>query len=182
MAHQGRWFTILGECIVNRRTFFEAAEIELERWKRAPRPLSLMVFDADYFKRINVAHGHATGDAVLQQLAKTLSTTFRQIDVVARIGGEEFAVLLPSTSEEGAAVVAGRLCRLVDEQRVVVDGVSIRFSVSGGVATMDDTTDDLETLMKRADQALYCAKAEGRNRVVCWSSHCARSQSTKDEA
>ena len=141
-----------------------------------------MVFDADYFKRINDAHGHAAGDAVLQQLAKTLSTTFRQIDVVARIGGEEFAVLLPSTSEEGAAVVAGRLCRLVDEQRVVVDGVSIRFSVSGGVATMDDTTDDLETLMKRADQALYCAKAEGRNRVVCWSSHCARSQSTKDEA
>ena len=155
--------------IANRRAFFESAELEVEGWKRAPRPLSLNVFDADHFKRINDVHGYPAGDAVLLHLAGLFASTFRQIDVVARIGGEEFAVLLPSTALAGAAAVAARLCELVCAHSVGFDGQTIAYTVSAGVATMGADVHSLEVLMKRADKALYQAKAEGRNRVVCWS-------------
>lgn len=155
--------------IANRRAFFEAAEIELERWQRWPRQLSLVMFDVDHFKRINDTHGHPAGDAVLRHLAVLLSATFRQVDVVARVGGEEFAVLLPSTDAEGTAAVAERLRLAVESQAVEVDGVAIRCTISAGVATMHADLGDLDALMKRADQALYAAKAAGRNRIECWS-------------
>ena len=155
--------------IANRRTFFEAAELELVRGKRAPRPLSLVLFDADNFKRINDLHGHPAGDAVLCHLAGLLSDLFRQVDVVARVGGEEFAVLLPSTDAAGALAVADRLRQAVASHALVVDGVPIPVTVSGGVATLDDPGIGLDGLMKRADQALYAAKAAGRNRIECWS-------------
>lgn len=155
--------------LANRRAFFEAAEIELARWQRSPRPLSLIVFDADHFKRVNDTHGHPAGDVVLRRLADTLMATFRDVDVVARIGGEEFAVLLPSTDLSGAMAVADRLRQAVESQPVEVDGVMIRSTLSGGVATMDDGITGLDALMKRADQALYAAKAGGRNRIECWS-------------
>ena len=155
--------------IANRRAFFEAAETELERWQRWPRKLSLVMFDADHFKRVNDTHGHPAGDAVLRHLAVLLSATFRQVDVVARVGGEEFAVLLPSTDAEGAAAVAERLRLAVESQAVEVDGVPIRCTISAGVATMHADVADLDALMKRADQALYAAKAAGRNRIECWS-------------
>jgi len=155
--------------IANRRAFFEAAAIELDRWQRWPRKLSLVLFDADHFKRVNDTHGHPAGDAVLSHLATLLTATFRQVDVVARVGGEEFAVLLPSTDAEGAAAVAERLRQAVESQPVEVDGVPIRCTISGGVATMDADLGDLDALMKRADQALYAAKAAGRNRIECWS-------------
>ena len=155
--------------IANRRTFFEAAELELERGKRSPRPLSLILFDADNFKRVNDQHGHPAGDAVLCHLAGLLSDLFRQVDVVARVGGEEFAVLLPSTGVAGALAVADRLRQAVASHALVVDGVPILITVSGGVATLDDPQLGLDGLMKRADQALYAAKAAGRNRIECWS-------------
>ena len=155
--------------IANRRAFFDAAETELERWHRWPRKLSLVMFDADHFKRVNDTHGHPAGDAVLRHLAVLLSATFRQVDVVARVGGEEFAVLLPSTDAEGAAAVAERLRLAVESQAVEVDGVPIRCTISAGVATMHADVADLDALMKRADQALYAAKAAGRNRIECWS-------------
>jgi diguanylate cyclase (GGDEF)-like protein/PAS domain S-box-containing protein len=154
--------------IANRRTFFDAAALEMERMKRLPRPLTLILFDADYFKKINDRYGHPAGDAVLRQLAASLTATFRQIDVVARVGGEEFAILLPSTDLEGARVVAERLRSLVESQVVEVDGVSIRYTISGGIATMHETVLGLDVLMKRADQALYAAKARGRNCIECW--------------
>ena len=152
----------------NRRAFFEAAEVELERRRRAPRPTSMIMFDADHFKTVNDNHGHAGGDAVLRHLAATLNMTFRDIDVVARVGGEEFAVLLPSTDLTAAAVVAERLRAAVEAAVVKVDGVAIRYTVSAGVASMDERVSTLEGLMKRADQALYAAKARGRNRVDKW--------------
>jgi diguanylate cyclase (GGDEF)-like protein/PAS domain S-box-containing protein len=155
--------------IANRRAFFEAAEIELERWQRWPRKLSLVLFDADHFKRVNDTHGHPAGDAVLRHLAVLLTATFRQVDLVARVGGEEFAVLLPSTDAEGAAAVAERLRLAVESQTVEFDGVTIPFTISAGVATMHADLGDLDALMKRADQALYAAKAAGRNRIECWS-------------
>lgn len=151
--------------IANRRAFFEAAEREMARRKQSPRPLSLVMFDADHFKAVNDTYGHPAGDAVLCHLARLLMATFRQVDVVARVGGEEFAVLLPSTDLQTALKIANRLRENVAAQVVEVDGAKIRFTVSGGVASMDDSISGLDALMKRADQALYQAKASGRNRI-----------------
>lgn len=156
--------------VANRRAFFEAAELELTRNRRTPRPIALVLFDADHFKQINDRHGHPAGDCVLRQLGAALSLTFRQVDVVARVGGEEFAVLLPSSTLDGAAAVAERLRRLVESQPVTCDGVSIAYTVSAGIAAVDaGEAIDLDTLIKRADRALYAAKANGRNRIECWS-------------
>ena len=164
--------------IANRRTFFEAAEVELERGRRAPRELSLILFDADHFKTVNDTYGHPAGDAVLRHLAAVLTATFRDVDVVARVGGEEFAVLLPSTGPEGAATVAERLRLTVASQPVTVDGVSIHFTVSAGIATTDGHSMSLDALMKQADIALYAAKAAGRDRIECWSSALAPCETT----
>jgi diguanylate cyclase (GGDEF)-like protein/PAS domain S-box-containing protein len=155
--------------VANRRAFFEAAELELQRNRRTPRPTALILIDADHFKQVNDRHGHPGGDAALRQLGLLLSATFRQVDVVARVGGEEFAVLLPSSTLEGAAAVAERLRRLVAAQPVCFDGASIALTVSAGVAASDGEQIDLDTLMKRADEALYAAKAGGRNRIECWA-------------
>jgi diguanylate cyclase (GGDEF)-like protein len=154
--------------IANRRTFFEAAEVELARGRRTPRRLSLIMFDGDHFKSINDTYGHPAGDAVLRHFATLLTATFREVDVVARVGGEEFAVLLPSTGLDGAAAVAERL-RLLTSRPIEVDGVTIVFTVSAGIATTDDHAMSLDALIKRADLALYAAKAAGRNRIACWS-------------
>lgn len=154
--------------LANRRAFFEAAELELLRWQRQPRALSLVCFDADHFKQVNDRHGHAAGDAVLRHLAAGLSATFRNLDLVARSGGEEFTVLLPGTGLDGALAAAQRLCQMVAAQPVEVDGVPIHYTVSAGVAVMEPDVDGLDALLKRADLALYAAKAQGRNRVEVW--------------
>jgi diguanylate cyclase (GGDEF)-like protein/PAS domain S-box-containing protein len=156
--------------VANRRAFFEAAELELTRNRRTPRPTALILFDADHFKQINDLYGHPAGDQVLRQFGAALSSTFRQVDVVARVGGEEFAVLLPSSTLAGAIAVAERLRMLVESQPVAVEGAAIAYTVSAGIAAVDAGDDiDLDTLIKRADRALYAAKANGRNRVECWS-------------
>jgi diguanylate cyclase (GGDEF)-like protein len=151
--------------VANRRTFDAAAEVEIARWHRDPRPLSLILFDADRFKGVNDSHGHAAGDAVLRHLAARIASVFRPLDVVARIGGEEFAVLLPSTGLDDAIVAAERVRRAVEAEPVVVDGVPIPVTLSGGVAAMNADTPDIAALLKRADQALYRAKDAGRNRI-----------------
>jgi diguanylate cyclase (GGDEF)-like protein/PAS domain S-box-containing protein len=154
--------------LANRRAFFDAAELELGRSKHAPRDIALILFDADHFKAVNDRFGHPAGDAVLRHLADTLADTFREVDVVARIGGEEFAVLLPSTDLAAAAAVAERLRALVEASAVTVDAAPIRYTVSAGVAVMSDDADGLDGMLKRADLALYAAKAAGRNRVHRW--------------
>jgi diguanylate cyclase (GGDEF)-like protein/PAS domain S-box-containing protein len=155
--------------IANRQAFFDAAENEWEHCKRSPREMSILLIDADHFKSVNDRYGHPAGDAVLRQLAAALAAAFRQVDVVARVGGEEFAVLLPSTGLQGALVVADRLRRVIELQVVRFDGADIRYTISGGLAAMGDCLIDLDTLMKRADRALYAAKAAGRNRIECWA-------------
>ncbi|MDY0058043.1 MAG: diguanylate cyclase [Methyloversatilis sp.] len=154
--------------LLNRRAFVEAVELEMQRWARFPRPLSLVMIDADHFKRINDQYGHAAGDAVLRHLAAGMTATFRAMDVLARFGGEEFVVLLPDTTLEGAEVVAERLCLLLASQAVEVGGQTIRYTISAGVAAMDADIGDFDALMQRADEALYAAKAAGRNRVERW--------------
>jgi diguanylate cyclase (GGDEF)-like protein/PAS domain S-box-containing protein len=156
--------------LMNRRAFFEAAQLELQRWDRAPRELSLIMFDADHFKLINDSRGHPAGDAVLRALAAGMTAIFRQTDIVARMGGEEFVALLPSTGTAAAVTAATRLLRAIEAQPVAVDGSDIRYTLSAGVATMDTGVSGLDALIKRADVALYEAKRKGRNRVECWSS------------
>ena len=151
--------------IGNRRAFFEAAETELRRWRRLPRPLSLVMIDADHFKKINDTHGHAVGDAVLRHISRLMGVTFRQVDVMARIGGEEFAVLLPSADLASAQRVAERLRAALDAQPAPTDAGPVRCTVSIGIATMDEATPSVEALLKRGDEALYAAKHSGRNRV-----------------
>ncbi|MGI4845227.1 MAG: diguanylate cyclase [Janthinobacterium lividum] len=154
--------------LANRRAFFEAAEQELSRSMTVPRPTAVIAIDADHFKAINDRYGHPGGDAVLQHLAAILGETFREVDVAARIGGEEFAVLLPSTDLARAAVVAERLRSSVASQTVHFNGERIRYTVSLGVASLDDGHGGIDLLLRRADQALYAAKRAGRNRVERW--------------
>ena len=154
--------------IANRRAFFEAAERELERSVRLPRPIVLLLFDADHFKAVNDRHGHPAGDAVLVHLATSLVAAFRPSDLVARIGGEEFAVLLPSTSVAVAQELAARFCQRIAGETVQVDGVPISYTVSGGMALAGDGAQSLDLLLRRAGQALAAARTQGRNRIACW--------------
>jgi len=151
--------------IGNRRAFFDAAETELWRWQRLPRPLTLLLIDADNFKRIIDTHGHPVGDAVLRHIARLMGSTFRQVDVVARIGGEEFAVLLPSADLAIAQRVAERLRAAIEAQPTQTEAGPVACTVSIGIAAMDEATPSVEALLKRADEALYAAKNSGRNRV-----------------
>ncbi len=147
----------------NRRHFFTAGATELARCRRYKSPFSMLMMDLDHFKRINDEFGHAAGDEVLRAMAALLKRNLRDVDVPARIGGEEFAVLLPSTGLEGALVAAERVRRSVEAVRVSFDGRELGFTVSIGVAGCCAETRDLDALMKAADAALYRAKEAGRN-------------------
>jgi diguanylate cyclase (GGDEF)-like protein len=149
----------------NRRHLLQRLTEECARSERSGQPFALLVIDLDGFKAINDTHGHAAGDAVLRHLATRIATVFRPLDVVARMGGEEFAVLLPSTGLDDALAAAERVRRAVEAEPVVVDGVPIPVTLSGGVSAMNPDTADIAALMKRADQALYAAKDAGRNRI-----------------
>ncbi|MFA9218393.1 MAG: diguanylate cyclase [Sphingomonadaceae bacterium] len=152
----------------NRRAFFEAADVELMRRKQAMRPIALLMLDADRFKDINDQFGQSAGDAVLRQMAATMKDVCRQVDVQARIGGEEFAVLLPSVALADAVTIAERLRQRIEQAPAGHEGMVLPHTVSIGVAMMDNSLSGLDGLMKRADQALYAAKRSGRNRVVAW--------------
>jgi diguanylate cyclase (GGDEF)-like protein/PAS domain S-box-containing protein len=153
--------------LANRRAFFEAAELELARRQQSGRPLALLMVDADHFKRINDAHGHPAGDAVLRRLAATMQRICREVDVVARIGGEEFALLLPGVDHGAALAVAERL-RAEVAQAPAAEQPAIPYTVSIGVAAMDDSVAGIDALIKQADLALYAAKRRGRNQVAGW--------------
>lgn len=153
--------------LANRRAFFEAAELEWARAKRSPRSLSLLLFDADHLLPVNDNFGHTAGDALLRHVAKVCGATFREVDMVARVGGDEFAVLLPSTGAASALSAAERLRRAIEARPVMVDERAVHLTVSGGVACTEDGSMSFERLMTRADAALSDAKAAGGNRIVC---------------
>ena len=152
--------------VSNRARFYELAEAEFARWKRFRQPLSALMIDIDHFKRINDTYGHAAGDEVLRQVAVSLQTGLRSIDVIGRVGGEEFAILLPSIDLEGAEMVAERLRRTVAGLSPVSDGTAIPVTISLGVAQIDGDARAFDALLKAADAALYSAKQGGRNKVV----------------
>jgi diguanylate cyclase (GGDEF)-like protein len=149
--------------LLNRRGFDAQMTYALALARRSGRPLSLITVDVDHFKRINDTHGHDVGDEVLQRLAHTLAQRLRDSDVVARLGGEEFAALLPDTDLEGARAIAQAL---VDAQAALTDPVVGRITVSAGVSTLRGADDTAQRLLRRGDEALYEAKGQGRNRVV----------------
>lgn len=153
----------------NRRAFFEAAELELMRRKKALRPVALIMLDADHFKAINDRYGHPAGDAVLCQLAETMKAVCRQVDVLARIGGEEFAIILPSVDLAGAVAVAERLRTEVEQAPAIYEQHAIAYTISLGVAVMEEDMSGFDALIKRADQAMYQAKHQGRNQTGIYS-------------
>jgi diguanylate cyclase (GGDEF)-like protein/PAS domain S-box-containing protein len=151
--------------LFNRRYFLELAELQLDRAERAGAPLTLCMFDADHFKAINDQYGHATGDEVLKAIARAAEGAVRGADVLARIGGEEFAVLLPDTDPAAASRVAERIRAAVEALADESEELGrIRPTVSAGLATRIAGA-DIEALLREADAALYRAKQGGRNRV-----------------
>lgn len=124
------------------------------------------MLDLDHFKQINDNYGHHTGDLALQEFANLCKHSVREIDLVGRYGGEELIILMPETELETAIRVAERLRAILSDKKIVLKDQPMNFTASIGVAAKDENTTDLETLIARADQAMYIAKHKGRNRVA----------------
>lgn len=154
--------------LTNRRSFFASSESILNIAREEGDILSLLVIDADYFKELNDTYGHATGDAALQFISEQLNTSVRQTDLVCRLGGEEFAILLPGISEPVASRLADRILKKIACQPMIWDDKIIEMSVSCGVADTD-VSYEMKALFKAADDALYAAKNSGRNRQVLYT-------------
>lgn len=153
--------------MLNRREFMRRSREELCRIQRYGEECGFLIFDIDYFKRINDKYGHAAGDETLRAVASVCSTTLRSSDILGRIGGEEFAALLIETDEENCEIIAQRLRRNIEEATIwTEDGKRIELAVSIGVTMLKSREDTLADLLQRADAAMYQAKADGRNRVV----------------
>ena len=157
--------------IYNRRHFLTLADGEWARARRNGRPISFLMIDIDYFKSINDEFGHQVGDEMIVHLANLARDCKRECDVLARIGGEEFALLLPETDLPQAQIVAERLRSEMAAKSLMSASRSIPATVSVGVATTVAAMSNISDLMKAADQALYDAKHAGRNRVICCISH-----------
>ncbi len=152
--------------LYNRRQFVYVAERRIQEWP-TPASTCLLMFDVDYFKKINDTYGHDTGDQVLQAIADTTRKEMRQKDVFARFGGEEFIALLTETSINDAMVIAERIrLRIQQETLYIQAGQALNFTVSVGVSELKSHTQNLDELVKQADLALYQAKENGRNCVV----------------
>ena len=151
--------------LLNRRAFLDSMTRWVEHFERYHDALSLLLLDVDHFKRVNDTHGHKTGDAVLRAIAAALPTATRRTDIVARWGGEEFVVGLPSTGAAGARIAGERVRRAISMLSIEgTEGQTISVTASVGVACAT-RGESFDTLVSRADQAMYLAKARGRNRV-----------------
>ena len=149
----------------NRRHFFELAESELSRARRLGYPVSAIMLDLDHFKQVNDTYGHAIGDQVLRVVAERCGESIRDIDILGRYGGEEFAIILPATDLSGARNVAERIRRCVADVPVPTERGDLTITISLGVAS-GAQDDDVASLLNRADAAMYAAKQAGRNRVA----------------
>jgi diguanylate cyclase (GGDEF)-like protein len=152
--------------LYNRRYCWDALKREVIVARRGPAAFSVILIDLDHFKRVNDAWGHEAGDRVLQATADLLRSHIRGSDIAVRYGGEEFALLLPRTGAAVAEERAEQLRRELEALEIAYNGARIRITLSAGVAECGGPAADERELMKRADEALYAAKAAGRNRVV----------------
>jgi len=150
----------------NRRHFIVLCQRELKRAKRYDQPLSLIMLDIDHFKNINDTHGHAVGDEAIRVMTKLCHDSLRDTDVIGRIGGEEFAIILPQTDITGAWQIAQRIRQATEQHGFNIDEENeCKFTASFGVTELKDEDETPDDLLKRADIALYAAKTQGRNRV-----------------
>jgi diguanylate cyclase (GGDEF)-like protein len=150
--------------LFNRGQFLTLGEAEWARSRRYGRPLSMLMFDIDRFKSVNDRHGHDVGDLVITQIAKICRDCTRKVDIAARLGGEEFAVLMPETKLSDARLLAERLRKTVSGSKILLDHTQLHVTVSVGVSQAVDL-DNFSALIKATDRALYDAKRSGRNRV-----------------
>ena len=150
----------------NKRFFSEALDKEIARAKRYARGFSVVLFDIDHFKKVNDTYGHLAGDAVLRQLGALVKTRLRHTDIAARTGGEEFGIIVPEVSLEGARVLAEKLRRAVEEAAFRFEGTLLPVTISLGATEWKPGIETGETLLQLADQRLYAAKHGGRNRVA----------------
>jgi diguanylate cyclase (GGDEF)-like protein len=155
--------------LLNHRLFQEKLTGEFKRLNRLSGPLSLLLADIDHFKKVNDTYGHPAGDLVLKGVSGVIRETIRDIDIPARYGGEEFAVILPGTDAVGAQKIAERLRKAVMAKTFTADGKSLKVTVSIGIATSPENSESKEGLIEKADQALYYAKNNGRNKAVIWA-------------
>ena len=151
-------------CLPNRRAFVARLKAELARVQRNGEALSLSMFDLDYFKQVNDHHGHAAGDAVLRSVGQLCARSFRGQDMAARVGGEEFLVLLPGAQASQAAVVMQRFASTLADTDIDIGTQTIRVTATVGVE--QQTGESLDALMARVDSLMYAGKQGGRNRVV----------------
>lgn len=153
----------------NRRHFLVALEAEWSRFQRYYRPMSVLMIDIDYFKAVNDQYGHAKGDEAIKAVAGACLQRKRKSDIVGRLGGEEFAVLLPETNRSHAMSVAERIRKQIAARKITAAGGQFQITASVGVAEASVGMSSTDALVSVADQALYAAKAKGRNCCVCWS-------------
>jgi len=149
----------------NRGHWEECLRKEFARQRRNHRMSSLLIFDIDFFKKVNDSYGHAGGDEAIVHLAKILRVNLRDTDIGGRYGGEEFAVILTETDAEGARMFAERLRKMVEASTVKYNDLDFQFTISLGIAEYSDSYDNHQNWIESADSALYVAKQNGRNRV-----------------
>ena len=153
----------------NRRHFMDMAETQLTHALRQNRPLTLALIDLDHFKNVNDNFGHAAGDKVLKEFSRLFIENIRGLDIFGRLGGEEFALLMPETDLDSAYQVSERLRQTIANTLISLEGHSVSVTFSLGLAGYLHGQDTVATLFRRADRAMYAAKHSGRNRVVEWS-------------
>jgi diguanylate cyclase (GGDEF)-like protein len=153
--------------LLSRHAFFDNANNYVSLAKREEKPFSVLIIDLDHFKLINDRYGHPAGDAVLKLFADVVNSVARRSDIVGRLGGEEFAVVLPSTRSSEALEFSERLHHAIDQAVLKFNDSAIRYTVSIGLAEFDhDSGDTIDDLLARADLALYQAKQAGRNQTA----------------
>jgi len=152
--------------VYNKRYFMETLEREIGRAQRYRRDLSLIIFDIDHFKKINDTYGHLAGDHVLKHLALVIKSRIRREDILSRYGGEEFAIILPEIDRHNAVQFAEKIRSLIDKALFKFEDTDIPVTISIGVATYLEELRDVNEFIKVADERLYEAKVQGRNRVV----------------
>lgn len=151
--------------LYNRRTFLKRIENEAMRFKRSQKPFSILFGDIDFFKKINDTYGHSAGDDILINISKLLTTEKREIDQVARWGGEEFLILLPETDLKGAVQLGNKIREMISAQPIIYEGKEIQVTMSFGASKYNGEI-SIEKTIDLADQRLYRAKETGRNKVI----------------
>lgn len=151
--------------LYNRKHMMEILDFQLERFHRNLTPFSIIMADLDHFKQINDNYGHQIGDMVLTRTGSIFREVLRAVDTAGRYGGEEFIIILDEAGEQEAVQTAKRLRKAIEDSEIFIEGTMIKFTTSMGIATISNSKETEESLISRADKALYQAKASGRNRV-----------------